>query len=178
MKYHHIINALAGSYSLLNRTTYVETSCCRCNTRLTNPRHRGGKISVELDWIGVLTYTPGGYLSAITASTNPELRPLVLGWPPKTIDSVSDWAQVGKSSFCFAGPFHISPDLPASITSGQLVHGPMEVTTLPSFMGVSEIRNYTLDVRRDGTYLTWHLWLNDNGSDRVAVYWKKHQVRP
>lgn len=167
---------------------------------MNGDRQRNGAVDKDLDWIGRLTYTPGGQVSAITANTNPATRPLNLGWPPRASDSIDDWALVGKSSFCFAGPFtvlSVENDHGTSATEvkGLIVHGPMQVTSLPSFMGVSEFRNFTITVTEKegssgkgkgkghgnrgssgserGIELAWHLWLSDDGVDRADVYWRK-----
>ncbi|KAM7196729.1 hypothetical protein V8F20_006922 [Naviculisporaceae sp. PSN 640] len=126
----------------------------------------------------------------------------MLGWPPRATDSAQDWALVGQSNFCFAGPFTIlgvDKDHGPSVTQvkGFIVHGPMEVTSLPGFMGVSEFRNFTItgtehevnsgkgkgEGKKHGSRgstgserdieLACHLWMSDDGVDRADVYWKK-----
>jgi len=105
------------------------------------------------------------------SATDPEVRPLSVGWPPKTNDSTSDWALVGRNSFSYAGRFGVKPG--SSKTQGQVVHGPMEVASVPSFAGTTETRNYTVEKRGGLTYLAWHVALDDVGDLRADVYWRR-----
>lgn len=191
--------------------------------RLDRLPHVHSNNSSTWTWTVEDTCSLDGYLSAITETTSPDLRPRNLGWPPRGTEPIEDWANVGKGSFCFAGPFHIvtvdddvddedsgatgsgSGSIPVvKEIKGLIVHGPMEVTSLPSFMGNIEVRNFTVTIReearnpsgkrngkgnmkgnedqagRDGTSkfaieLAWHLWLRDDGVDRADVYWRKIQ---
>ena len=83
-------------------------------------------------------------MSAVMSLTDRTVRPLTVGRPPKTSDSASDWALVGKNSFSFAGRFRINNDLPVSVKEGQLLHGQMDVASVPSFERTTEARNYSL----------------------------------
>lgn len=125
--------------------------------------------SVDVDWIGILTYTPWNIMSTVMSATNPLVRPLTVTWPLAANDSTQDWALVGKNVFSFAGPFRINGRLPASKMAGQIIHGPMGVASIPSFVGTTEERNYTVERRDDGIYLAWHLWLDNEGS-RASVF--------
>jgi len=110
-------------------------------------------------------------MSATTSlsSTDPAVRPLSLGWPPQANDSDADWALVGKGSFSYAGRFIVTAD--SRPARGQISHGPMEVASLPSFVGEVEVRNYTVD----GQVLVWHVEVGGNlGVDlRADVYWRR-----
>lgn len=46
--------------------------------------------------VGVLTYTPEGYMSANIMATEPEFRPAGLTFPFQDNQSDADWALVGK----------------------------------------------------------------------------------
>lgn len=49
-----------------------------------------------------------------------------------------------SSLLCYAGPLSVSDLIPASNTSGQVIHGPLDVATIPAWVGTSQARNYTV----------------------------------
>lgn len=48
------------------------------------------------------------------------------------------------SLLCYAGPLSVSDTIPANSTSGQVIHGPLDVATIPAWVGTSQARNYTV----------------------------------
>lgn len=49
-----------------------------------------------------------------------------------------------SSLLCYAGPLSVSDTIPANETSGQVIHGPLDVATIPAWVGTSQARNYTV----------------------------------
>lgn len=49
-----------------------------------------------------------------------------------------------SSLLCYAGPLSVSDTIPANTTSGQVIHGPLDVATIPAWVGTSQARNYTV----------------------------------
>ncbi|KAL1641743.1 hypothetical protein SLS61_009976 [Didymella pomorum] len=85
-----IVNALAGTYKLVN------TSSTLNNVPIPDAAY--GEAPV-----GILTYSRTGYMSATITATEPAFRPN-LTFPFQPTDLDSDWALVGKHSIgCFMG---------------------------------------------------------------------------
>lgn len=121
--------------------------------------------------IGLLTYTPSGYMSATITATEPSLRPLNLTFPYQPTDSDSDWALVGKHSIGYAGPWRVNEELPHNETQGQIFHGPLTVANVPSWVGVQHRRNYTV-VRGEGE--TWlRIGSERGGGYRGVLWWRR-----
>lgn len=57
--------------------------------------------------MGLLTYTPTGWMSATNAATEKNLRPEHLTFPYLDGQSDADWALIGKHTLAYAGPFSI-----------------------------------------------------------------------
>lgn len=106
-------------------------------------------------------------MSATITATEPEWRPLDLTFPAQPNQTDAAWAAVGKqyvlyhilflsrkysanlsrllsSLLCYAGPLSVSDTIPANETSGQVIHGPLDVATIPAWVGTSQARNYTV----------------------------------
>jgi hypothetical protein len=112
-------------------------------------------------------------MSATITATEPELRPN-LTFPFQPEDSDTDWALVGKHSIGYAGPLRLSDAIPANRTNGQVFHGPLTVANVPTWVGTSQRRNYTIYESGNETYLAI-------GSDRGGGYtgqllWKRVKV--
>ncbi|KAK3324982.1 Lipocalin-like domain-containing protein, partial [Apodospora peruviana] len=140
-----IIAALAGTYQLINVTSYHKP-----------PSTPPGPSNWGPDPVGLLTYTREGYMSANQAATVPEWRPTNIVWPPKDNDSDADWALIGRHAMSYAGHFSINTSLPATTTHGQLLHGPLVVASMPYFVGQVQVRNYTVKEQDGETYLFVH----------------------
>lgn len=93
-----------------------------------------------------------------------------LGWPPKSNDSDTDWALVGRNGLAYTGPFRLNESVPATETQGQIIHGPLTAASLPSMVGTSITRDYRVYNRDEGIYL--HL-SGRFGSFYAEVWWKK-----
>ncbi|EMF16921.1 uncharacterized protein SEPMUDRAFT_137655 [Sphaerulina musiva SO2202] len=133
----NIVAALAGTYALVNTSSTLNGVPVPDRAYGENP-------------IGLLTYTSSGFMSATIAATEEELRPANLTFPYNESDPVEDWALVGKHTLAYAGPWSISPDIPASNTSGRLIHGPLWVANVPSWVDSQQRRNYTVFTSTSG----------------------------
>jgi len=111
-------------------------------------------------------------MSANMAATEEGLRPQNVTWPPKKTDSGRDWEYVGKYAMSYASPFRLNDTFPATEKEGQLVHGPIAIASVPSWIGTTQARNYTVVKRDDGTYL--RIWAASATGDFLAeLWWKK-----
>ncbi|KAF2207093.1 hypothetical protein CERZMDRAFT_115421 [Cercospora zeae-maydis SCOH1-5] len=135
-----ILDALAGTYSLVNTTS--------ARDGVPIPDDAYGKKPV-----GIITYSKSGWMSVSITATEPEWRPENLTFPFQPEDSDHDWALVGKHSIGYAGPVTISRDIPANTTSGQIFHGPLVVANVPSWQGALHRRNYTIHKTGEGELL-------------------------
>ncbi|KAK0107248.1 hypothetical protein ONS95_003949 [Cadophora gregata] len=131
MQPNQILAVLAGTYSLLNTSAWLN--------EVPVPDAVYGSAPV-----GILTYSKSGYMSATITSTDAEDRPANLTFPFRDGQSDADWALVGRHSIGYAGPLQISTAIPATRTHGQVIHGPLTVANVPSMAGASHVRNYTL----------------------------------
>ncbi|KAL1860344.1 hypothetical protein Daus18300_009257 [Diaporthe australafricana] len=136
-----IISALAGTYALLNVTVITQNG-----TALLDESYGAAPV-------GHLTYTNEGYMSATITATEPEWRPLDLTFPAQPNQTDAAWAAVGKHLLCYAGPVSVSDTIPATNVSGQVIHGPLDVATIPAWVGTSQARNYTVFEDEDGQTL-------------------------
>ncbi|KAG9205514.1 hypothetical protein G6514_008156 [Epicoccum nigrum] len=153
-----IIAALAGTYTLVNTSSTLNN--------LPIPDLAYGDHPV-----GLLTYTPTGYMSATITASEPSLRPSNLTFPFQPTDSDADWALVGKHSIGYAGPWRVNEELPHSKTSGQIFHGPLTVANVPSWVGNEHRRNYTV-VREGGD--TWlRIGSERGGGYRGVLWWRR-----
>lgn len=81
-------------------------------------------------------------MSATIAATEPQFRPESLTFPYQANQSDEDWALVGKHTLGYAGPFTFINGSTSS--SGTLIHGPLTVGNVPSWVGSNQTRNYTV----------------------------------
>ncbi|KAI9155118.1 hypothetical protein HJFPF1_07686 [Paramyrothecium foliicola] len=155
VKCNDIFAVLAGTYSLINTTSYLNGEPI--------PDAAYGEAPT-----GIITYSKSGYMSATISATEPELRPQHLTFPFTPDQNDTDWALVGKHSIGYAGPYSISDAIPATPENGQIFHGPLVAANVPRWVGSRQVRNYTIvhqgnetylniQSRRDGGY-TGELW--------------------
>lgn len=156
MKYENVIQALAGTYTLLNTSTTLNGVPVPDEAYGANPS-------------GILIYTAAGHVSATITSTDPEDRPAGLTFPPNAAQSDNDWATVAKHLIAYAGPVTISEAIPPTETSGQLFHGPLTVAHVPSWVGVMHTRNYT--TFENGTLL--RINSKRDGGNEGELWWKR-----
>ncbi|KAK3314596.1 hypothetical protein B0H66DRAFT_641960 [Apodospora peruviana] len=162
MKLDHIIQAFAGSYALVNTTRYT-----------LNPNGTETFLSFENKTTGIITYTTRGIISVIM--TNPTNRPEHLLWPPAANDSDADWALIGRSIMSYTTRFHIGKEMPATspgIRQGQILHGPIDVANVPSLVGTTLAREYTMS-RRDGDEYLLLQALNPEATSRNDILWRR-----
>ncbi|OLN87491.1 hypothetical protein CCHL11_06170 [Colletotrichum chlorophyti] len=151
-----ILAVLAGTYTLLNTSASFNGVPVEDRAYGSNP-------------IGILTYSKSGYMSATIASTDPEDRPANLTFPYEESQSDADWALVGKHTVGYAGRLQISDAIPATATSGQVIHGPLTVANVPSWVGSRQIRNYT--TFEDGKLLL--ISSQRDGGNRGELWWRR-----
>ncbi|KAH7028278.1 Lipocalin-like domain-containing protein [Macrophomina phaseolina] len=131
--------------------------------------------------VGLILYHLDQYMSAALASTTPEDRPQNLTWPYRPAQGDADWALVGKHSIAYMGPFRLNESVPVVETEGgvegQVVHGPLEVASLPSFMGTYQRRDFSLlfheGGRRGGEGTLLNLKADLGGGARMSLWWEK-----
>lgn len=114
-------------------------------------------------------------MSATIVATEPEFRPLNLTFPFQPTDSDADWALVGKHSIGYAGPLRVNPEVASNETSGQVLHGPLVAANVPSWMGTSQKRNYTVVVREEEGQGVRYLRIGSErgGGFRGVLWWRK-----
>jgi hypothetical protein len=120
---------------------------------------------------GILIYTSTGWMSATITATEPSLRPSNLTFPFLPNDTDADWALVGKHSIGYAGPLRLSDAIPASETNGQVFHGPLSVANVPSWVGQSHRRNYT--VVQEGGEVLLRIGSERGGGFTGVLWWKR-----
>ncbi|KAI6348605.1 hypothetical protein MCOR25_010764 [Pyricularia grisea] len=156
MRAESIMQALAGTYMLLNTSTTLNGVPVPDEAYGSNPS-------------GQLIYTASGFMSATITSTDPEDRPQSLTFPPAEGQSDADWANVAKHALCYAGPFSINEAVPLTATSGGVFHGPLTVAHVPSWVGRRQERNFT-------TYENGSLLLitsRRDGGNEGKLWWKR-----
>lgn len=126
--------------------------------------------------VGLVHYHPDNYMSATVASTTPEDRPQNLTWPYRAAQGDANWALVGKHMIAYTGPFHLNESVPVIETDGgvegQVVHGPLEVASLPSFVGSYQRREFSLLFQ--GANATFLNLQGDLGQGtRQSLWWEK-----
>ncbi|KAK3332376.1 hypothetical protein B0T19DRAFT_101404 [Cercophora scortea] len=137
-----VIAALAGTYLIQNSTTLIN------GTRAVDNFVWGTTLH------GIISYTASGYVSALLTTGDARFMPQNLTFPYKDDQPDSEWALVGKHTLAYVGPVRIeNTTTNSSRESGTVVHGPLMVCDIPSYVGVELRREYTLVKRREGTWL-------------------------
>ncbi|KAK3360621.1 Lipocalin-like domain-containing protein [Lasiosphaeria hispida] len=153
-----IVNALTGTYSLLNNTVfYVDNGTQIPSTWGNSPS-------------GLLTYTKYGYMSAVMAATVSSWRPTDIRWPPKETDRAYAWELVGRHSLSYAGPFALNSSVANTKTQGQFLHGPIMTASVPAMVNETQARNYHVTEQGGEVYL--NVWLTSQGL-RSEIWWKR-----
>lgn len=86
-------------------------------------------------------------MSATLMSSDAAYRPSNLSYPTNETDTQPDslWAQLGKHTLFYAGPYSVNTVEEGKIgLEGVLVHGPMTVALAPSWVGSAQTRNFTV----------------------------------
>lgn len=113
-------------------------------------------------------------MSATMAATETDWRPKGIRWPPKDTDSDADWLLVGKHAMSYAGPFSINASVPATKTQGQLLHGPIQVASVPSMVGETQQRDYFVKEQGGVVYLYVTVTGVTNGVDfKSEIVWNR-----
>ena len=147
------------------------------------------------DPVGLLTYTPSGFMSLNIAaskhilrtqiwtrlkysSAQSQYRPANLTFPYNETDSKQDWALVGQHTLSYAGPWSVSHDDSTTEKSGSMVHGPIWVANVPKWTGIEEHSNYSVHETKSsegfpkGTKLLRMESKWDNGNEGV-LWWRR-----
>lgn len=103
-------------------------------------------------------------------ATNPEFRPGNLTFPFEKSQSEDDWALVGKHTLSYAGPYTFTDD--STNVSGTLVHGPLKVANVPSWVGTYQKRNYTI-FHGQGNALVIRLYSQRYDGSVGELWWQK-----
>lgn len=151
------LTLFAGAFTLLNITRTQNGMMIQDSTYGENPA-------------GVITYTQTGFMSAVLQTTDPSLRPLDLTLPAEDNQTDAEWAEVGRHTLAYAGPFHFNENLTSTedFRHGQIIHGPLLTSTLPRFVGSLQRRNFSFS--EDGTYLNL---IGDLGNGVIDNLWWK-----
>ena len=92
-------------------------------------------------------------MSAVLTATDPELRPSELTLPAQDNQTDHEWAEVGRHTLAYAGPFYFDESkVSVDGLSGEIIHGPLLTSTLPTFVGSCQHRQFQFT--EDGKYLT------------------------
>jgi hypothetical protein len=120
-------------------------------------------------------------MSANIMSTDPSHRPKKLSWPANTTEVLQNWAIVGKTGLHYAGP--VAALEGSNERNGSLIHGPLTVSSLPSWDGTPQARNYTLfeeevveegQCGQVGKRLVLNLWARNETANEIAtLFWEK-----
>jgi len=91
-------------------------------------------------------------MSAVLTATDPSLRPFQLTLPAQDNQTDAEWAEVGRHTLAYAGPFYFNESsASADGLTGEIIHGPLLTSTLPSFVGSLQHREFKFT--EDGKYL-------------------------
>lgn len=123
----------------------------------------------------MITYTAEGYMSATLATTDPAYLPKNITFPAQAGQSDEEWALIGKHTLFYAGKFSINETFPSDKRSGQVLHGPIEVSSIPSLIGSFMKREYEVDYDEWGKIEFLRLVLRGSASSGYvsALLWKK-----
>lgn len=122
---------------------------------------------------GQITYTKSGFVSVNMASLDPEFVPKDPAWPPRNDSSDLEWAQVAKHTLAYAGVWSISDAIPATRTGGQVLNGPLSVSSVPALRGTTQVRNFTLFREGDKTILKLFFSRIGNVTFYADIWWTK-----
>ncbi|KAK1750323.1 hypothetical protein QBC47DRAFT_465072 [Echria macrotheca] len=157
MKTDPILQALAGTYSLLNTTYY----------KLGNPTTPSSYQTLQK---GILVYSPWGYVSANIVSTDPAKRPLNVTAPPNLTGSEHDWALLGQYSLSYSGPLQLDGNSTNTERRGRVLHGPVVVSNIPSLEGGTMPREYLVFEREGDSFLSLSF---ANNVTRAEILWRR-----
>jgi len=120
---------------------------------------------------GVISYSPTSHVSAILISTTPSHRPLNIVWPGNlTQETEHDWALIGAHTLSYSGPITFTR-IDKGATSGEINHGALTVANVPSLIGTTLTRNYTIFKEGGERFLS--LAFSSRPGFRAELLWKK-----
>lgn len=122
--------------------------------------------------IGLITYTPEGFMAATLATNDPDLLPKNVTSPPQAGQTDEDWALVGRHTLSYAGHWSINETFPSDKNSGQILHGPLTVANIPTWIGMTQRRTYNVIYNR-GKIAFLKFILTGNNGIRIEILWEK-----
>lgn len=122
---------------------------------------------------GLITYTAEGYMSATLATTDPDYLPKNVSIPAQPGQDDTDWALVGKHTLFYAGNFSVNETFPSDKHSGQILHGPIMVASIPSYVGGVMKREYSVIYDKRGKIEWVKFSVRGSGGYRSELLWKK-----
>lgn len=114
-------------------------------------------------------YTSSGFMSAVLTATAADLRPEDLTMPAEANQTDAEWALVGKHNLAYSGQFYFNRTLEHNDTNGQVIHGPLISSTLPSFVGSLQHRDFSFSP----DFQTLHLVGKLGGGVVDSLFWQK-----
>lgn len=94
-----------------------------------------------------------------------------LTYPSKPNQSDAEWALVGKHTLAYAGGLSVKEG--STCENGTLYHGPLTVANVPSWVGTSQERNYTV-FRADEGAVVLHIYTRDEVNKVMGnLFWER-----
>lgn len=126
-----------------------------------------------------MLYNPSGHFSSIVGPTDPKYRPEGLGWPAQPGQSDAQWALIGKHCVAYTGRFRFDGSVQVqdvngdSALEGQIVHGPLDVATMPALEGMELRRDFTLLLGNEGKATLLNLRGGESRGSSVNWWWER-----
>jgi hypothetical protein len=73
----------------------------------------------------------------------------------------AEWVLAAKHALSYASPYVIGDSCDATVTEGEVRHGPLSMSSEPRFVGSTLVRNYIVHKTQVGIYL--RIWANFGG---------------
>lgn len=89
-------------------------------------------------------------MPATLATTDPSSLPKNITFPLQAGQIIEDWALVRQPTLLFAGQFSINETFPSDKRSGQILHGPLMVASIPLYTGAFLRREYSVIFDKQG----------------------------
>ncbi|KXX80388.1 hypothetical protein MMYC01_203280 [Madurella mycetomatis] len=116
---------------------------------------------------GVISYSQSGWVVTSMASSDPSLLPLDLTYPPLDSQTDAEWAMIGRTTLSYFGRYTAYP---STHLTGRLDHGPLTGASVPTVIGASLVRNYTIVKNNDGIFVELRF---ATGSSEQVIWWKR-----
>lgn len=107
-------------------------------------------------------------MAASMATSDPNCLPQNASLPLTAEQS----ALIGTHTLFYAGRVSINESFPSDEHSGQILHGPMTVSSYPFWIGTIQTRDYTAHYHKGKLVSLTFVMLRANGL-RIELLWKK-----